>query len=85
VRKIGVKRWQAVKQGQTVRFRTTLKSGTIIPAVALLQGRGANAGTDRVVVSTDNGELTGIVGRWAAIPCWKWSSMTSSQRMWLQP
>jgi hypothetical protein len=39
-----VKKWESVKAGTTIRFRTTLKGGSIFPVIALLQGAGVNAG-----------------------------------------
>jgi hypothetical protein len=52
-----VKKWESVKAGTMIRFRTTLKGSSIFPVIALLQGAGANAGKANVVISTDDAEL----------------------------
>jgi hypothetical protein len=54
------KKWAAVPAGSRVRFRTTLKS-SLFPVVTLLQGVGENAGKDRVIISTHDGELVAII------------------------
>lgn len=59
--KDNAKKWEAVKAGDKVRFRTTLKGDSLFPVVSVLQGIGENAGKDRVIISTHDGELVEVL------------------------
>lgn len=57
------KKWEEVKVGDKVRFRTTLKGDSLFPVVAVLQGVGENAGKDRVIISTHDADLVEVIQR----------------------
>jgi hypothetical protein len=58
--KENAKKWEAVKAGDTIRFRSTLKGDSLFPVVVVLTGVGENAGKDRVIISLHDGELVEV-------------------------